>query len=84
MALRDRAWKEADQPHFQSIQRHPIEMSSIDPVKHKTPAIAIGWQRFKLTRAAVIAIAAAELHSVNFPIDRHGSLPLSSMWLCGR
>jgi hypothetical protein len=59
-------------------------MPLIDPEEAGAAAIAVGRQGLELTRTAVIAIAIAELQSVNFPFDRHGSLLSSSRGVSGK
>ena len=76
MSLGDRTWKSADRSHFRSIQRYLAEIPSIDLVERHAPAIAMGRQGLELTRTTVIAVAVAELQSVNFPIDRADGLLL--------
>ena len=69
VALEDRAWPGIEQGSAQPVERHLAEMSLVDAHDLEAAAVAVGRARFELARAAVVAVAVAELDALDVPVD---------------
>src|SRR5262245_31177960 len=75
--LVDRAGPGAGEGHVQPIELGAAEMPAVDAEEADRLAEAVGRQGIELARAGIAAIAVAELHGVDFPVD-HRTLPVGS------
>ena len=76
LALEDRAWPGIEQRGAEPVQGHVAEMALVDSHDLEAAAVAMGRSGFELARAAVVAVAVAELDAFHVPVDHaHGDLP---------